>query len=400
MNSQIITGEFARIDKCIWVQYTRHMYIPRLLLKEIIHKFTTNPKVIILLGPRQVGKTTLTKTIVSELGLKTLILNGETTSAQESLQTTDIRALKNLIEGYEMLVIDEAQKIVNIGLTLKILYDTFPHIKYLVTGSSSFELNEKVSEPLTGRNWRYLLSPISVGELRLMHTPHEVDTLLEDLLLYGSYPEIFRYENISEKIQYLKQIQDEYLYRDTLSLGNIKHSEKVHSLLRLLAFQIGSPVSYTELSTQLGMSQETVKSYIDILEKCFIVYRLGGYKKNLRTEVTRQPKIYFTDLGIRNSIIDQFQPLRERNDVGALWENFLINERIKKNQYSNTHRGTYFWRVYTGGEIDYLEDYDGAPHPYEFKWSEKKSISIPTWQREYASTITQISRSNYQEFVV
>ncbi|MEI7653493.1 MAG: DUF4143 domain-containing protein [bacterium] len=239
-----------------------------------------------------------------------------------------------------------------------------------------------------------------MGELAKLHTPHEIDESLEDLLLYGSYPEIFRYTNVSEKIQYLKQIEDEYLYRDALAVGSIKHSEKIHSLLRLLAFQIGSPVSYAELATQLGMAQETVKSYIDILEKCFVIFRLGGYKKNLRTEVTRQPKIYFIDLGIRNSIIGQFQTLRDRNDVGSLWENFLITERMKKNQYDNVYRGSYFWRVYTGGEIDYIEDYDGTPHPYEFKWTEKKSAIIHSWQKMYALPITQVSRSNFHQFVI
>ena len=299
------------------------MFIPRSITKTIVDKLTQSKKGIIVYGARQVGKTTLVNEIIKELNIKTLVINGDQSRFIDILTSRDLSKIQSLVSGYEMLFVDEAQRIPEIGINLKIILDNLPNLKVLVTGSSSLDLASKISEPLTGRAWSYHLYPVSCLELSAFQNRAELDHNLEERLIYGSYPEIFSYESLFQKREYLQNISDAYLYRDLIEFGDIKNSSKIRDLLKLLAFQIGSEVSLTELGTSLSMSKDTVSRYIDLLEKSFIIFRLFGFSRNLRKEVTKMDKIYFYDLGIRNILIDNLKPLKDRNDSGCLWENFV-----------------------------------------------------------------------------
>ena len=306
-----------------------------------------------------------------------------------------------MVTGYDLVFIDEAQRIPNIGLNLKILHDNLPDLKIIATGSSSFELANKISEPLTGRTWTYTLYPISVLEWSKLYNPFEIDEKLYEFLMFGMYPEIFSYDNDLDKMDYLKELVNSLLYKDLLELSQIKNSGKVFDLLRLLAFQIGSPVSYNELGRKLGLSTDTVISYIDLLEKVFVIYRLPGFSRNLRKEITKNKKIYFYDVGVRNALIEDFSFPGRRQDIGHLWENFIISERIKRNGYLRAHLNSFFWRTYTGAELDYVEQGAGKLYGFEIKWADKIVKAPKSWLENYSEAqFKTINSKNYQEFVL
>jgi len=375
--------------------------IARLLENQILERIKQSSKIVLLYGSRQVGKTTLVKAMLHKLPYKTLQINADNREHADVLSSRDLGKLRRLVGGYELLFIDEAQRVSDIGINLKIIHDQIPAVKIIATGSSSFELANIVREPLTGRTWTFTLYPISLGELRTDHNLFELDQRLEEFLLYGMYPEVFSYPGLIDKLQFLKELSASYLYKDILELGDVRHSRKVHDLLRLLAYQIGSTVSLNELGRQLEMSKETVARYIDLLEKAFIVFRLPGYSRNLRKEVVKMDKIYFYDLGVRNAVIDNFNLLNARNDTGALWENFLVAERLKNNAYRHHYANRYFWRTYTGAELDYLEESGGQLVGYEFKWGTKTAKAPQSWMETYPEASFQcINRENYLPFVL
>lgn len=376
------------------------MKIPRSLLNPIIEKLQNTNKIVILYGARQVGKTTLVNEMISKIGLKTLSINADQTKYIDVLSSRDLDKMHALVSGYELLFLDEAQRITDIGINLKILTDGLPNLKIIVTGSSSLDLAAKVGEPLTGRVWTYILYPVSFYELKDLYNDFELNNNLEKLLIYGCYPEVITTINYNDKQKLLEEITTSYLYKDALELATIKHANKIRDLLKLIAFQVGHEVSIAELSNSLRLSHETVERYIDILEKSFVIFRLKGFSRNLRKEVNKMDKIFFYDLGIRNSIIDNFKALKDRNDMGQLWENFLLVERQKKISYTQIHASVYFWRTYTGAELDYIEESEGRLCGYEFKYSALKTRTPHTWLKEYEnSTFELINKENYLPFI-
>lgn len=373
--------------------------IPRSIEEQIVDRVFNSNKIVILYGARQVGKTTLIKNLLKNRISKILEINADEKKYQDVLSSQDLNQLQRLVSGYNLVFIDEAQKITNIGLNLKIIHDNIPEIKIIATGSSSFELANRVSEPLTGRTWTYTLYPISLLEWKELLNPFEMDQKIPEFLSFGMYPEIFSYKNDLDKMDYLKELTNSFLYRDLLELNQLKNTSKIFDLLKLLAFQIGSTVSYSELGKQLGLSTDTVISYIDLLEKVFVIFRLPGFSRNLRKEVTRNKKVFFYDVGVRNAIIENFSNPGARPDMGALWENFIIVERLKRNTYLRNHVNTYFWRTYTGAELDFVEQGDGKLLGYEIKWRSKKAKAPKTWLDSYTeSDFKYINLDNYQDF--
>lgn len=373
----------------------------RELTSKLAERLQHSPKILLLYGARQVGKTTLINYLLEDFPGRVLKVDGDQQRYTEVLSSRDLRKLNQLVSGYDLLYIDEVQRIPDIGINLKILHDQKPELQIIATGSSSFELANQVSEPLTGRTWTYTLYPISVSELHHSHNLFEIDQRLEAFLQFGMYPEVFSIAHAEDKAEYLTQLSHSYLYKDILDLGGIRHSGKIRDLLRLLAFQTGSLISYSELGRNLGMSTETVQHYIDLLEKSFVVFRLTGFSRNLRKEIVKNPKIYFNDLGIRNAILENFNPLHKRQDIGALWENFLLVERIKSQSNRQIRANRFFWRTYTGAEIDYIEESGGSLRGFEFKWKNKAVKAPATWLKTYAEASFQyINRENYFDFLL
>jgi len=377
------------------------MQIPRTITNNVIEKLTNSHKGVIIYGARQVGKTTLAKTVIESMGLRTLSINGDQNRFIDVISSRDLARIQSLVSGYDLLFVDEAQRIPEIGVNLKIILDNIPSLKVLVTGSSSLDLASKISEPLTGRTWNYQLFPISFLELRALQNSIELDDTLAERLVFGSYPELFSMTSETDKKEYLRNLSDAYLYRELIEFGEIKNSSKIRDLLKLLAFQIGSEVSLTELGRQLGMGKDTVDRYIDLLEKSFVIFRLKGFSRNLRKEITKMDKIYFYDLGIRNVLIDNLKTLSNRDDLGKLWENFLLIERMKYMKYSGRLYSPYFWRTYTGAELDYIEEHAGTLSCYEFKYHSKGSRIPTTFSATYpGSQFTEITRANYLDFIL
>ncbi len=378
------------------------MKIKRNLLSILKNELIETNKGLVIYGPRQVGKTTLVNDLLSEFQLKTLVLNGDQRGEWwELLTSRELSKLSLLVSGYEIVFIDEAQRIPEIGLSLKIILDNFPKLKVIVTGSSSLDLASRISEPLTGRIYSYKLFPISQGELRITNTPYEMETQIEERLIYGSYPEIFSLEGTLAKSKYLQNLVDTYLYKDLLEFGDIRNSSKIRDLLKRLAFQIGNQVSLSELGNSLEINKATVDRYIDLLEKSFIIFRLSGFSRNLRKEVTKMDKIYFYDTGVRNAIIGNLNSLNNRDDVGKLWENFLITERMKKLQYGQKIFSLYFWRLSSGAEMDLIEETGGKLHGFEFKYGKKIAKPPKSWTIGYPKATTAlINQDNWQEFVI
>ncbi len=355
--------------------------------------------VTVLFGARRTGKTTIMNSLGQSLsGKKVLMLNGEDFDVANTLSSQRIETLKNLVAGYEYLFIDEAQNIPNIGKNLKLIVDTQPHVAVFATGSASFDLRNQVGEPLTGRSRFYTLYPFAISEI----TQGYMDALqqLPGFLVYGTYPQVFTEPNLNEKRHILQSIRNGYLLKDVLQLENIKDSLFVMNLLRLLALQICNDVSYNELANSLGTTVKTIKRYTDILEKAFIIFRLNGFSKNLRKEISKSPRFYFWDNGIRNAIISNFNPIEFRDDKGKLWENYCIAERIKKQIYGEFFSNFYFWRTYDQQEIDLLEINNNQIHAFEFKWGEK-TAKIPKGFRENYkdATFTTINRTTFFDFL-
>jgi predicted AAA+ superfamily ATPase len=368
---------------------------------EPLDKYIQPNKVLVIYGPRRVGKTTLLRSFLQQTSLKYKLDSGDNIRTQQLLGSQDFAEILPYVEGYELLAIDEAQNIPNIGMALKIIVDQVPGIRVIVTGSSSFELAGQVGEPLTGRKTTLTLYPLAQSELAVTANRYELREKLAETLIFGSYPEVANAETRRQKIEVLTEIANSYLVKDILAFDRIKSSRTLMDLLKLLAFQAGSEVALNEITMQLGVDVKTVKRYLDLLEKAFVVYRLNGFSRNLRQEVTNKAKYYFFDNGIRNAIIAQFNPLDQRGDVGALWENFIIGERMKHRAYSFIPANAYFWRTYSQQEIDLVEERDGNLFGYEFKWSPQKAVKVPPeWNATYPEAKYQaVTPENYFDFI-
>lgn len=357
-------------------------------------------KAIVLIGARQVGKSTLFRQIVERLGEPVLSLNCDEPEVRELLAGTNTRELQLLIGNNRLVVIDEAQRVTEIGMTLKRITDNFPNVQLMVTGSSSFELQNRLNEPLTGRKYEYHLYPVSTRELLDNEGLLSVRQSLESRLVYGSYPDIINHADEAKEL--LMNIAGSYLYKDLLALDDIRRPALLEKLLVALALQVGNEVSYNEIAQTIGSDSKTVEKYIDLLEKCNIVFRLGAFSRNLRTELKKSKKVYFYDNGIRNAVIQNFAPLAMRNDTGALWENFFISERIKSNEYGGRYAKSYFWRTTQQQEIDYIEEADGNFTVFEMKWNpRKKTTPLPSsFLKNYPVTHSAvITPENYLEWV-
>lgn len=369
--------------------------IKRTLYQSILEKFFKG-KAIILLGPRQVGKTTLIQELLNKK--PHLFLNGDDPAIREILEGVSASKLKSIIGKHDIVYIDEAQRISDIGITLKIITDQFKKVQLLVSGSSALEINNKTQEPLTGRKFEYQLYPISWEEFEESFGYIEANQQLEERLIYGMYPDVIN--NRTEGREVLNQLTSSYLYKDVLSVIGIRKPEILEKLLKALALQLGSEVSYNELSNLLEIDKATVAKYIDILEKSFIIFELNSFSRNQRNEIKNNRKIYFYDNGIRNMIINNLNPFDLRNDKGALWENFLISERIKIQSYHRFYTNNYFWRTIQKQEIDFIEDSGGKINAYEFKWKSAGRNKIPkSFLENYSATGTVIDKNNFREFV-
>lgn len=358
-------------------------------------------KVLILYGARRIGKTTLLHHFLSQTQIKAKIITGDDIIIQHVLSSSDIEKIKQFCLGYDLIMIDEAQNIPNVGHALKIINDYIPETKIIATGSSSFDLANKVGEPLVGRQTVLTMFPLSIKELSQHYNPFELSQKLKEYLIFGFYPEVLMLDKKEDKIRYLRDLVGSYLYKDILSLYQIKNSETLLKLTKLLAFQVGSEISFNELSTQLGVDVKTIAKYINLLEKSFIIQKLSSYSGNLRSEVTRKSKYFFVDNGIRNAVISQFGNIDDRNDIGQLWENFLVMERFKKNTYEDRYVNMYFWRTYAKEEIDFVESYDHHLHAFEFKWNPKAKVKLKTFQNHYPNATLQIIHpENFIDFVV
>lgn len=367
-------------------------------LKATIEDKCFKGKVIVLIGARQVGKSTLFTEISKTLNVPQLLLNCDDPEVRTLLSNPNMSQLRLLIAGNKAVIIDEAQRIPGIGLTLKLIADNFKDVQLLVTGSSSLELHSKLEEPLTGRKTEYHLFPVSTAEIYDTSGLLAVRQTLEQRLVYGSYPEVVC--NPSDAKELLMEIARSYLYKDLLAVEGIRRPALIEKLLVALALQVGSEVSYNELAQTVGSDSKTVERYIDLMEKCFIVFRLPALSRNLRTELKKSRKIYFYDTGIRNAVLQNFAPMVLRNDMGALWENFVIVERIKMNHYEGLYPKYYFWRTTSQQEIDFIEEADGMFNAYEMKWNVKRAnVSLPdSFLKNYTVGTTRIiTPDNYFE---
>ncbi|MDO8524371.1 MAG: ATP-binding protein [bacterium] len=364
-------------------------------------KLVKSGKVLIIYGPRRSGKTTLLDNFLSQTNLKYKLDSGDNIQTQQILGSQDFSQIKEYASGYQVIAIDEAQQIPNIGMGLKILVDQIPGLKIIATGSSSFDLAQKVGEPLTGRERTITLFPFSQTELLAQYNKYELKQKLEDFLIFGSYPEIITAKSQKEKAILLNALANSYLLKDVFSLEKIKGSKQLLDLLKLVAFQIGNEVSLSELATQVHLDVKTVGRYLDILEKAFVLKKVGGFSRNLRKEISGKAKYYFYDNGIRNAVIVQFNKLNSRDDVGALFENFVVMERLKNNSYKAKPGEVYFWRTYDGQEIDLVEERNGKILGFEIKWSPVAKTKIPKdWLSKYKNAQYKvINQENYLDFV-
>lgn len=371
------------------------------MYKRIIHTDIADKigsgKAIIVVGARQVGKTTLINTILK--GQEILFLDADDIATRSLMTNPTTEQLKSIIGSNKTIFLDEAQRIDNIGLTLKIITDQFKDVQLFISGSSSFDLGNRLNEPLTGRKWEYELFPISWEEFEGNVGMVKSEQQVENRLLYGFYPDVLNNPG-KEKI-ILKTLVNSYLFRDVLAFRDLKKPEVLDKLLQALALQLGSEVNFNELASTVSVDKNTIAKYIDILEKSYVIFRLPSFNRNVRNEIKKGRKIYFYDNGVRNAIIGNFNPLDTRVDKGALWENFLISERLKQNHYKNTFAKMYFWRTKQQQEIDFVEEVAGTVSGFEFKWSSARSVNIPkTFTNAYNAKSTVITRNNFREFVV
>lgn len=370
------------------------------IYKNLEEEFRKN-RVLILYGPRRTGKTTLLTNYLKQCGKKYRLETGENVRVREILGSMDISVLKEFAEEYDIVAIDEAQLIPEIGNALKLLIDQVPDTKFIATGSSSFELTQKLGEPLTGRKRTLLLYPLSQKELKSTFTRSELKEKLEEFLLFGTYPEVLSARTKGEKIEIVRELADSYLLKDILALDKIRSSKTLLHLLKLLAFQVGGQVSLNELAGQLSVDVKTVGRYLDFLEKSFVIKKISGFSRNLRNEIANKAKYFFIDNGVRNAVISQFNQLDERDDQGILFENFLMSERIKKLTYESFYGNIYFWRTYDGQEIDLVEEKDGQINGYEMKWGSKTPKIPKDWLTYYPKAgFEVITRENYLDFLL
>jgi len=376
--------------------------INRILFKEFQKQLRAG-RVLILMGARRVGKTEFLKQIKSTLpGDKVLSLNGEDQKTIDSMAERSVENLRAFVGNYDYLIIDEAQHIPDIGMKLKLMVDEIPKLSIIVTGSSMFELNNKLGEPLVGRSHITYMYPLAQIEFSALENPIERTSKLEQRLIFGSYPELLKFPGNDEKIDYLEGLISSYLLRDILVYEGIKKADKIIDLLRLIAFQIGKEVSIDELANNLkGISRNTVESYLDLLTKVFIIYPMRGFSRNLRKEISKSNRWYFYDNGIRNALLRNYNSLNMRADSGQLWENYLMSERMKVNSYLKRRVNCYYWRTYDQQEIDLIEEHSDGLNAFEFKWN-KKNAKIPgAWQKNYPeSSFELIQQDNYLDFVL
>jgi len=372
--------------------------IPR-MVQEQIESRLFDKKAIIIYGARQTGKTTLAKRIIEKYGEKAQYFDCELLSVRQNIEIPEADRLRSYLGKYKIVVLDEMQKIPSAGIILKILVDHCPEIQVIATGSSSFELANKTSEPMTGRAVRFTLYPFSVAEMEQKFNRFEIDAKLENIMRFGSYPEVFLAGSEERARERLNEVISNYLYKDILAFEGIKKSAIIENLLKLLALQLGNEVSYNELAQNLGISRLTTQKYIDILEQSFIIFTLKSFNRNLRKEISKSVKIYFYDLGARNSLIQNFNMLSLRNDAGALWENLMIAERIKSNSHRQARPNRYFWRTYDRKEIDYIEESGGKLNAFEFKLSGKAKIPAEFLRSYSNSEFMTIAKNNYFNFI-
>ena len=376
------------------------MYIPQRQLENLKRLISPN-KVVVVYGPRRCGKTTLlTHYIEKAVDERYLFVSGEDITIREYLGSQSVAKLKDFVGKNSLLVIDEAQKVKEIGLNLKLIVDHIKDIKIIATGSSSFDLVKDIGEPLTGRKFTLKLFPLAQLELMQIEQRAETEANLEARLIFGSYPEVILTRDNSLRERYLKEIVSSYLFKDILEMEGVRHPDKIVRLLQLLAFQIGGEVSFNELGGQLGISKNTVERYLELLEKVFVIFKLSGFSRNLRKEITKNARYYFYDTGIRNALINNFNPLKMRDDIGMLWENYIIVERLKKQEYLGISANNYFWRTYDQKEIDLVEERGGNLYGYEIKWKAGRLRPQKTWLEGYKNAkYDVINRENYMGFI-
>ena len=375
------------------------IYLVRELSNLILKKLQPN-KVVILSGARRVGKTMLVKEILANVNEPILMLNGDDINVHDKLSKRSIENYKQILGTYKLLYIDEAQKIPEIGLKLKLMIDEIEGLRIIISGSSSFDINKNAGEPLTGRKYTFTLYTLSENEYTQVENNINKMDKIRERLIFGNYPELLQLPDRQDKVDYLNEMISSYLLKDILVYEHIKNSQKIFNLLRLIAFQIGGEVSLQELGIQLGISKNTVEKYLDLLSKVFILHKVEGFSRNLRKEITKNSRWYFLDNGIRNAVIANFNPLQARNDIGALWENYMISERLKYQEYRRISSNNYFWRTYEQQEIDWVEERDGSLFGYEFKWKEEK-VKIPTqWKSAYPdASFELININNFSEWL-
>lgn len=376
-----------------------HMQISRIY--DNLQDYLEPNKVLVIYGPRRVGKTTLIQKYLKTTNFKYRFDTGDDLSIQSQLSHRTIEKIKTYIGDNQLIVIDEAQNIPNISMILKLMVDHFPGILVVVTGSASFDLSNKIGEPLVGRKWTKILYPVSQYELSKNISNFDLQNSKEQYLIYGSYPETLITHDLQKKQQILLEIANSYLLKDILALEKVKNSLTLVNLLKLIALQLGSEVSLNELGNQLDIDKKTVQRYLDLLEKTFIITRLNPYHHNIRKAVMKTCKYYFWDLGIRNAIIQNFNTLDLRNDIGALWENFLVIERIKKQSYQPIYVNNFFWRTWDQKEIDWVEMREGKLFGFEFKWKNNSSKHKKAWLESYPkeASFSIINQENYLEFI-
>ena len=385
--------EFGKIQ-----QYRSFMYIPRKASLQL-ENLEKEGKVVVIYGPRRVGKTTLLKKYLEDKE-NYLFVTGEDIFVHEFLSSQSIEKLKNFVGTKKRLVIDEAQCIPSIGKNLKLIVDHMPDVRVIVTGSSALDLTESIGEPLTGRKHVITMYPIAQLELNDIENQAESRARLEERLLFGSYPEIIGIKGNDARKENLHELVSSYLFKDILMLEGIKKSKKLMDLLILLAYQIGKEVSYTKLANDLSISKATIEKYLDLLEKTFVLINIRGFSRNLRSEVTKSSRYYFVDNGIRNALINNFNTLNLRDDIGALWENYLVIERIKKQHCLRQWSNNYFWRTYDQKEIDFVEERDGSMFGYEFKWGKADARAPKLWRETYPTAHFEcINPENYFNFI-
>ncbi len=376
--------------------------IRRAIERQLLVSLKPN-KVVVLLGARRVGKTIFLKEMIkNHFHEPVLFLNGEDLATLAVLEQRTVENYKRLLGDTKLFIIDEAQKIPEIGLILKLMVDHLEGIRIIATGSSVFDISNKLGEPLTGRKTTLMLFPFAQMEYSQYENHFETNARLEGRLIYGCYPELTSMKTNKDKALYLNELVQSYLLKDILAFDGVRNSSKMIQLLRLIAFQIGKEVSLEEIGKQLSLSRNTVDRYLDLLSKVFVVYKLPGFNRNLRTEVTKTNRWYFYDNGIRNALILNFNPLELRNDIGELWENYVLSERIKYQHYNSMIVNNYFWRTYQQQEIDWIEEYDGKLHAFEIKWNSKKDVRQPSaWANAYPeSTFKLINPQNYLDWIL